>query len=268
MPFMPLWVGDFMAKTGDLDAKEAGAYLLLLMTMWGRGGTLPDDQKKLQLVARCGRDWPRVWATISRFFTAGNGVISNQRLSEELQKCAAKRIVNSQNGERGGRAKALNKKNAHLANATVSLGKSLQQPEPEPESNNNTKVSATPEMSRFTDLVLSKIGVDLSRDVTGRWSGPGPVDEVTMWREWGLSEADILATLVRKPDLSSLKYFRTAMRRVIEDRNQRRAEPKPKLSTGGGAWVPPLTPEIAAARERLLTPGGVVVNINEKRAVQ
>lgn len=129
-PFMPLWVSDFVGDTLDLEAKEVGAYLLILMTMWGRDGYLPNDEKKLQRVARCGRDWPRVWAAIEHYFTVEGGKITQSRLMKELQKVASKREVNAQSGARGGGAKALKYKGQPLANATDSL----QQPEPYPES--------------------------------------------------------------------------------------------------------------------------------------
>lgn len=123
---MPLWVADFVGDTLDLDAKEIGAYMLILMTMWGRDGYLPSDEKKLQRVARCGRDWPRVWASLSHYFTVDGDRITQGRLLYELQKVAAKREVNAQHGSLGGKAKALKSKEPTLANATVSL----QQPEP------------------------------------------------------------------------------------------------------------------------------------------
>ena len=137
-PFMPLWVADFLAKTLDLDAKETGAYMLLLMAMWTHGGSLPDDQKKLQRVARIGREWPKVWAAIAHYFTARDGRVYQDRLTEELQKVNAKREVNAHAGSLGGRAKALKDKEPSLANATVSL----QHSEPEPDKKKeDTKVS-------------------------------------------------------------------------------------------------------------------------------
>lgn len=126
---MPLWVADFVGDTMDLDAKEVGAYLLILMTMWGRDGYLPNDERKLQRVARCGRDWPRVWASIRHYFTIDGDRITQGRLLKEVQKVASKREVNAQHGALGGRAKALKSKQANLANATFSL----KQPEPYPE---------------------------------------------------------------------------------------------------------------------------------------
>lgn len=126
-PFLPLWVADFLAKTTDLDARETGAYMLILMALWTHGGSLPDDHRKLQRVARCGRDWPKVWGAIEHYFERDDGKIAQPRLTEELQKVAAKREVNSNNGARGGRAKAMKNKKPGLANAT----NSLKQPEPE-----------------------------------------------------------------------------------------------------------------------------------------
>lgn len=123
-PYMPLWVGDFTMKTQDLDAKEAGAYILLLMAMWSRDGTLPNDSKKLQRVARVGRDWPKVWASIQHYFEVKDGKIFNARLTEELHKANTKRKVNAQAGARGGRAKALKNNNVVLANASNSLKQS------------------------------------------------------------------------------------------------------------------------------------------------
>jgi uncharacterized protein YdaU (DUF1376 family) len=161
---MPLWVADFVGDTLDLDAKEIGAYMLILMTMWGRDGYLPHDEKKLQRVARCGRDWPRVWASIRHYFTVDGDKITQDRLAKELQKVASKREVNAQHGARGGKAKALKNNNAALANAIVSL----KQPEPEPEESKR-EANASPKTKR---------GSRLSPD----WFLP------MEWGEWAVSQ--------------------------------------------------------------------------------
>jgi uncharacterized protein YdaU (DUF1376 family) len=128
-PFMPLWVADFVGDTLDLGAKEIGAYMLILMTMWGRDGYLPNDTKKLQRVARCGRDWPRVWSAIEHYFTVEGDQITQLRLLKERKNVASKREVNAQSGALGGRAKSLKYKEATIASAT----ETPKQPEPYPE---------------------------------------------------------------------------------------------------------------------------------------
>jgi uncharacterized protein YdaU (DUF1376 family) len=125
---MPLWVSDFLGDTLDLDAKEVGAFMLLLMAMWQRGGSIPSDEKTLKRVSRTGRDWPRIWERIGRFFVDNDGQLSNKRLTLELQKVVTKREVNAQLGALGGRAKYLKSKETALANGS----NSLKQPEPYP----------------------------------------------------------------------------------------------------------------------------------------
>lgn len=133
-PFMPLWVSDFLGDTLDLDATDIGAYMLLLMAQWNRDGeSLPDDVKKLQRVARCGRSWTKVWGNIGRFFTTDENGIYSKRLRLEAQNVAAKRQANAHNGALGGSAKALKTKEPDLANATDSLQRNASIPEPEPE---------------------------------------------------------------------------------------------------------------------------------------
>lgn len=162
-PYMPLWVGDFLLKAGDLDARETGAYLLLLMAMWSRDGSLPADQKKLQRVAKCGREWPAVWAAIGHYFTEENGRITNKRLTEELQKVCAKREVNRHNGELGGRAKALKDKELHMANATVSPQQSYS--ESEREEKREAKASPEKKLRRRLELPLPDGWVPSDRNI-------------------------------------------------------------------------------------------------------
>jgi len=133
-PFMPLWVSDFLGDTLDLDAAEIGAYMLLLMAQWNRGGrSLPADHKKLQRVARCGRNWVSVWGSIERYFESDDDGIYSKRLRFEAQNVASKREVNARNGALGGTAKALKSKDQPLANGTNSLERNATIPEPEPD---------------------------------------------------------------------------------------------------------------------------------------
>jgi uncharacterized protein YdaU (DUF1376 family) len=172
---MPLWISDFLGDTLDLDAREIGAYMLLLMAMWQRGGALPSDPKKLCRIARAGRGWPKTWAAIERFFVTQNDVIVNNRLSAELQKVDTKRRVNAHAGALGGKAKSLKANTQGLANATVSL----YQPEPYPESKSSvskdTGSDDPPDLKKIAFdggiKLLAKSGVSerKARPLLGRW---------------------------------------------------------------------------------------------------
>lgn len=84
--YMPLYIGDYLADTSDLKAEEHGANLLLLMTMWRRGGSLPSDSDRLRRIASVSSDrWPAVWAVIGDLFDEADGQITQKRLTKELE---------------------------------------------------------------------------------------------------------------------------------------------------------------------------------------
>lgn len=84
--YMPLYIGDYLADTLHLEAEEHGANLLLLMTMWRQGGSLPSDSERLRRIASVPSDhWPAVWAAIEGFFDEADGRITQKRLTRELE---------------------------------------------------------------------------------------------------------------------------------------------------------------------------------------
>lgn len=91
-PYMPLFVGDYLADTQHLTAAEHGAYLLLIMTYWQREKPLPDDDRKLARIARLGDDeWAAARETLAEFFEARDGLWLHGRIERELEVIADKR---------------------------------------------------------------------------------------------------------------------------------------------------------------------------------
>lgn len=83
-PWMPLYIGDYLADTGHLTTREHGAYLLLIMHYWQNDG-LPADDRKLARIAKVSlKEWASLREVMSAFFTEGTW--RHDRIEQELEK--------------------------------------------------------------------------------------------------------------------------------------------------------------------------------------
>jgi uncharacterized protein YdaU (DUF1376 family) len=131
VPFMQLYVADYLGDTRHLTTEQHGAYLLLLMTMWRSEGVLPDNPVKLARIAGLTPSrWLKICAEVLEFFTLCEGGFTQKRLSAELAIAEEKSSKRSASGKAGALAKALKSNKVELANASRLLKHS---PEPEPE---------------------------------------------------------------------------------------------------------------------------------------
>lgn len=81
--WMPLDIGDYLEDTGHLTTVQHGAYMLLIMEYWKRGG-LPDDDRKLAAFARMTPEqWTEHRDTIADFFQPG---WKHKRIDAEMAK--------------------------------------------------------------------------------------------------------------------------------------------------------------------------------------
>lgn len=93
LPYMPLFVADYLADAAHLTTMQHGAYLLLIMNYWQRGAPLPDDDRRLASIARLGpREWARNRDTLSEFFSVGDGHWVHKRIDTELARVSAKSL--------------------------------------------------------------------------------------------------------------------------------------------------------------------------------
>lgn len=117
IPYMPLYVADYLADSAHLSTVEHGAYLLLIMTYWQRGEALPDDDKKLARICRIGpREWARMKPVISEFFQISRGAWFHSRIESELDNVRSKSLKKRE----GGLARAKQMHSTRLAPAQLS----------------------------------------------------------------------------------------------------------------------------------------------------
>ena len=238
-PFLPLYVGDYLADTQHLTAGEDGAYLRLLMCLWRAGGTLPDDDVRLARFCKLTpAQWRRVKPAVMEFFDVSEGSISQGRLSAELQKYTVAVFQRREAGSRGGKAKALKDKGTSVAVAMLPPC----QPEPEPEPYKNT-LSLSGVIDLTGDALASMAthpGIASLASLNGLLVGGHPCD----------AEADIYPAIQvaaawhrSKGGPGSMTGWTVARRIAIENRDRRLAgNPTPKDEDhdqpAGGARTP------------------------------
>lgn len=118
-PWMPLYVGDYLGDTGHLTTTQHGAYFLLMMHYWRKGG-LPNDDKQLSKITKLPL---KVWAewreTLQDFFYESDGdPWRHKRIDAEIYKTETISEKRKAAGFKGGIRSALGR--MKLENAAVS----------------------------------------------------------------------------------------------------------------------------------------------------
>jgi uncharacterized protein YdaU (DUF1376 family) len=169
IPFMPLYVADYMSDAAHLSTLEHGAYLLLIMTYWQRGEPLPNDDKKLARICRLTPlQWKRIKPQILEFFDVAVLQLSHSRIERELSNVRAKSL----NKRKGGLARAEQMHSNRLAPAKQSdTDADTEEPLAK------AKGAAPASEKVFWDKAKSHIGGSNPGAIIGKWK-----------RDFGLAE--------------------------------------------------------------------------------
>lgn len=120
-PWMPLYIGDYLADTSHLNAAQHGAYLLLIMRYW-QVGSLPDDDAQLAMIARMGApEWRKHKPVLRAFFQDG---WRHPRIDAEIEQANIKYERRAAAGKKGGLAK----QSSSNAKAATQAGLNQSQP--------------------------------------------------------------------------------------------------------------------------------------------
>ena len=87
LPYMPLYVADYLGDTQHLTCEQHGAYLKLLMCLWRAEGELPNDRLKIaRMVGLTPARWDKIAPEVMAFFHSNLAYFWSPRLNAELQK--------------------------------------------------------------------------------------------------------------------------------------------------------------------------------------
>lgn len=105
LPYMQLYVADYLADTMHLSTEEHGAYLLLIFNYWQTGKPIPKN--RLARIARLSNDrWAHVEQTLAEFFTDDGESWSHDRIDRELLIVKRKQEQRSKAGKVSGKTRA------------------------------------------------------------------------------------------------------------------------------------------------------------------
>lgn len=100
MPFMQFYPTDYLADTQHLTTLEHGAYFLLILNYWQRGGRLPDEDRRLAGIVKMEvPDWLMIRPVLEEFFVIMDGYWHHIRIEQEFSKIHAKSLKASAAGK-------------------------------------------------------------------------------------------------------------------------------------------------------------------------
>jgi uncharacterized protein YdaU (DUF1376 family) len=118
LPYMQLYVSDYLADTAHLTAQQHGAYMLLLMNYWQRGKALDNSNERLSHVARLSlEEWADAKPTLEEFFIVEGNLWTHARVEDDLEKIREKSAKASFAGTRSVVARGLNKRSTNAEQA-------------------------------------------------------------------------------------------------------------------------------------------------------
>lgn len=120
LPYIQLYVADYLADTMHLTAEEHGAYLLLIMNYWQTGKPLSD--RKIGAISRVNNErLTDVKETLSEFFTIDDdGFWHHGRIDQELEKVKSKCVKASIAGKKSAESRAKSKRTLNGRSTVVS----------------------------------------------------------------------------------------------------------------------------------------------------
>lgn len=109
LPYMQLYVAEYLADAAHLTTIQHGAYLLLLMNYWQRGKPLKNSNERLANVARMSNDeWEQHCDILAEFFTITDEEWIHGRIERDLALVRAKSAKASASGRASANKRSTN----------------------------------------------------------------------------------------------------------------------------------------------------------------
>ena len=99
--WMPIYIGDLLKDTQDLDDKEFGAYMRILFYYWNLDGKMINDIDRIRKVTKyTAAEMDGIKYLLSRYFKLSGNKYTHKRADEELDKATNRRKSASENANK------------------------------------------------------------------------------------------------------------------------------------------------------------------------
>ena len=152
LPYIQLYVADYLADTAHLKAIEHGAYLLLIMNYWQTGKPLNNSNERLTNVARMSNaEWNESKKTLQEFFKVDGDTWTHLRIEADLFEIKSKSIKASDAGKKSAEARRLANLNKRSLNVeqTFNHTDTDTDTDTDTEKNQEQKSKSTPDKPAF-----------------------------------------------------------------------------------------------------------------------
>lgn len=201
LPWMPLYIGDELARTSHFTAEEFGAYVSLIMHYWQHGG-LPSDDVRLARIARASSDrWPLLSEMVAPLFEPGWQL---PRLEEQRIEAEETHRKRSEAGRKGGRPRRDEKPGNNpgykpgFNNEKAGQYAGPKQPQPQPQPHPYSNPESDPEaQSPYSALEKEREDADTRKGSFRKF--PVPPSEAAgrkLLRDHGVPESEMIRLLV------------------------------------------------------------------------
>lgn len=249
LPFLPLWVSKYEARTAHLSLEEDGAYTRLLRLSWMTPKCqLPADDGWIMRRMRVDQaTYERVVKPILvEFFYQKEGAWRNARLLAEYTARTQSKKQKSDAGSRGGQNSARKRREKGSESASSPLGADGQQSASMPESRIHIHKACKQALEKRVQEALGNGVAHISAEDVA--------DAVEVWLGLGATDDEIVNTVRRqtlhrrKRPLTALRFLTPDIERVVA---ARLSAPSPKKLVESRPLERPVHPRAAACFEAI-----------------